>query len=146
MKLQTKLGTSIIEVVIATALISVAIIAALSLTNQSQKQNTYAKNLAAAGKYATQASDWIRAQRDISGWATIYALDDGTYCLNSFPQDISLIEPGSCAGNSFLDATIYQRQVELTKSADSINLKITVKWMDNIERQATIEMELTSWY
>ena len=38
-------GTSIIEIVIAAALISVAVIAALSLSNNSQKQNTYARFL-----------------------------------------------------------------------------------------------------
>ena len=50
-------GSSIIEVVIATALISIAILSALSLTNNSQKTNDSARNVEEANKYATQATD-----------------------------------------------------------------------------------------
>jgi len=139
-------GTSIIEIVIATTLISVAIISALSLTNQSQKQNTYAKGLAEATKYATQASDWIRSQRDELGYATLYSIAGGIYCLNSLPSDYTLIETGACNDNSFISNTIFQREVTLTKNLDSINALIIVTWMDSIERQSKIEMELTSWH
>lgn len=139
-------GTSIIEIVIAATLISIAIIAALSLTNQSQKQNTYAKGLAEATKYGTQAADWLRNERAKLGFTTLYTLDDGTYCLNSFPVDYTAMEAGSCDDNSFISNTIFQREVTLTKGADSINAVINTTWMDAIERQSKIEMELTAWH
>lgn len=139
-------GTSIIEVVIAATLISVAIVAALSLTNQSQKQNTYAKGLAEATKYATQAADWIRSERDRLGYATLYTVDDGVYCLNSLPSDYTVMETGSCSDNSFIASTVFQREVSLTKTADTINAVVTITWMESVERQAKIEMELTSWH
>jgi Tfp pilus assembly protein PilV len=139
-------GTSIVEVVIAAALISVAIIAALSLTNQSQKQNTYARGLAEATKYASQASDWIRSERDNLGYTTLYTVDDGTYCINSFPADFTQMEADVCDDNSFITNTIYQREVVVTKNADSINLIINVTWNETIPRQAKIEMEITSWH
>lgn len=141
-----KKGTSIIEVVIAATLISVAIIAALSLTNQSQKQNTYAKGLAEATKYATQVADWIRSERDRLGYATLYSVDDGVYCLNSLPADYTVMEVGSCGDNSFITNTIFQRELNLTKTADAINIVVTMTWMESIERQAKIELELTSWH
>jgi len=144
-------GTSIIEIVIATALISVSIIAALSLMNRSQKQNTYARQLAEATKYATQASDWIKTERNILGWATMASLPDGTYCLNVLPVDFTEIISGECDATDYIDSTNFQRQIEILKTSDPVNnldaVKITIKvsWMENVKRQAIIEMELNTW-
>lgn len=146
-------GTSIIEIVIATALISVGIIAALSLVNNSQKQNTYARGLAEASRYASQASDWIRSERTTLGWATLNTINDGVYCLNNFPVNFLSLVAGPCDASSFISNTIpagfYQRKITLSKnppvSPTSINIVIEVSWMEKILRQATIEMELTQW-
>lgn len=141
-----KKGTSIIEIVIAAALISVAIIAALSLANQSQKQNSYARDLAEATKYATQAGDWIRNERNSLGWTALSELDAGEYCLNDFPADFTLIEPGSCNPNAYISGTRYSRQISLTKDPDKLTIKIVVSWIEQVQRQATIEMELQPWH
>lgn len=138
-------GTSIIEVVIATALISVSIIAALSLTNRSQKQNTYAKGLAEATKYTTQAADWIRTQRDTLGWATIASKDDDEYCLIDLPADFTSLVAGPCDDNAYIPNTIFKRKITITKIAETVKIVVTVYWTENVVRQATIEMELTQW-
>ncbi len=143
---RSKKGTSIIEIVIAASLISMAVIAALSLTNRSQKQSTYARNLAEATKYASEASDWIRNERTNLGWATMSTMSDGVYCLNTLPADFTLISSGSClSGNYITGSTIYQRTLNMTKSATSIKFNIEVSWQENVPRQATIEMELSEW-
>ncbi|EKD80483.1 MAG: hypothetical protein ACD_40C00076G0003 [uncultured bacterium] len=145
-------GTSIIEIVIAAALISVAVIAALSLTNHSQKQNTSARGLAEATKYNTQATDWIRSQRDILGWATIAAKPNNTFCLNSLPSDFnSLPTPGACGASSYITGTQYKRQITLTSSATDktngiVKITIDVTWEEKLTRHVTTEMELTSWH
>lgn len=141
-----KHGTSIIEVVIAATLISVAVIAALSLTSQSQKQNTYARSLAEATKYATQAADWIRNERNNLGFATVDTLAEGDYCLNTFPATITEMAAGNCDTNSYILATNFKREVTITKTADTINVVVRITWMDKVERQTKIEMELTSWH
>lgn len=138
-------GTSIIEIVIAAALISIAIIAALSLANHSQKQNTYARGLAEATKYTTQASDWIRTQKNTLGWATINTLGAGSYCLNEFPTDFTAISPGDC-GSLYIPTTMFQRKIFISKDNPSlIKIIIEVSWQENGPRQATIEMELAQW-
>jgi Tfp pilus assembly protein PilW len=145
-------GTSIIEIVIAAALISVAIIAALSLTNHSQKQNNFARGLAEATKYNTQAADWLRSQRDILGWATIAATPNNVFCLNSLPADFnSLPTPGACGAATYITGTRYQRQITLTSSAADkangiVKITIDVTWEEQLTRHTTTEMELTSWY
>ena len=141
-----KKGTSIIEIVIAASLISISIIAALSLANQSQKQNSYARDLAEATKYATQASDWIRNERNSLGWTALYELDSGTYCLNDFPADFTLIESGNCSQNAYIADTRYTRQISLTKDPDKLTVTIVVSWFEQVARQATIEMELQPWH
>ena len=139
-------GTSIIEIVIATALISMAIIAALSLVNNSQKQNNYARDLAEATRYASQASDWIRAERNRLGWSQINTISAGPYCLNSTPADFLSLVAGACASSTYISGTMFQRQIAITKSdPTAINIVIEVSWQEQIERQAQIEMELTQW-
>lgn len=145
-------GTSIIEIVIAAALISVAVIAALSLTNHSQKQNTYARDLAEATKYNNQASDWLRTQRDVLGWATIAAKPNNTFCLNSLPLDFnSLPAQGACGAAAYITGTIFQRQITLTSSAADktngiVKITIDVSWLEKTLRTVTTNMELTSWH
>ncbi len=139
-------GTSIIEIVIATTLISIAIIAALSLTSRSQKQNSYARDLAQATKYATQAVDWIRSERDRHGYDTIYTISEGPYCLNILPSDFLVMEPGICNDNTHIPDTLFQREINLTKTAEAMNIVVSVSWFDTDVRQAKIEMELTSWH
>ena len=138
-------GTSIIEIVIAAALISMAIIAALSLANHSQKQNTYARDLAEATKYTTQAADWIRAQRSSLGWATLAAKGDGIYCLNTVPADFSLIQDGDCDAGDYIPNTLFDRTITLNNTGTALQVTITVNWQDSTTRQATIQMELTQW-
>ena len=136
-------GTSIIEILIATAMISVAVIAALSLMNRSQSQNTYARNLSEATRYNTQAADWIRTQRDTLGFATIYAQNQAEYCFNTLPTGNW---PGPCASGTTILGTKYQRKITLTKpTADTIKFVITVSWTDRALREAKVEMELNKW-
>ena len=147
-------GSSIIEVVIATALISIAILSALSLTNNSQKTNDSARNLEEANKYATQATDWLRSERDSLGWATMAAKTPGTYCLNNLPippanfGDITL---GDCMATDFLgDNTIFQRKIVINttnadKTAGVVKILVQVTWLEKIMRETSIEMELTKW-
>lgn len=153
-------GTSIIEIVVAAALISVAIIAALSLANYSQKQNNYARGLAEATKYNSQAIDWIRTQRESLGWSTIAskAISDdvaniATYCLDILPStsggtDFTNLTSGVCVETDFIVDTLFTREMTIdTTNEGSGVLKITVvvSWMEEVERQATVETELTQW-
>lgn len=154
-----KRGTSIIEIVIATALISVAIISALSLANHSQKQNTYARNLDEATKYGSEAIDWIRTQRDSLGWATIAnkaQTDDvsgvATYCLASLPEsgagDFSDLTAGTCASDTFIPGTRYGREMTIDTSqagTGTLTVAVTMTWLEQSPRTAYIETELTSW-
>ena len=139
-------GTSIIEILIATAMIGLVILSAMSLINRSQSQNTYARNLSEATKYATQAADWVRQQRDILGWTTLASKDVGPYCLTNLPTDFnSLPTPGACDSSDYL-ANIFFRQITLdTSTPNVLKVTITVSWSEQVPRETSIEMELTPW-
>lgn len=139
-------GTSIIEIVIATAMISIAVIAALSLTNKSQSQNTLSRNTTQANMYAVQVIDWARAQRDVLGWASLYTLGEGTYCLNTLPASYLSMVAGDCAPSTYIPSSLFTRTIDITKpSADRINLSIIVSWQESTPKNIQMETEIVQW-
>lgn len=147
-------GNTIIEILVATTLISLAILASLSLSSQNQKQTDYSEALNTATFYNSQAIDWLRNMRTQLGWATF--VDKITqdqvsgvtiYCLNNLPattsEFISLEAAPSCA-SSYLDNT-YQREATLTVSGtDSVSVTIKTWWQDR-QHYSTTESQLTKW-
>lgn len=143
-------GQSIVETVIASALISMAILAALSLSLNSQKASTYAKNSAEATKYTSQASDWLRTERNSLGWSTLAAAP-GTYCLNtipSAPNDFTNLSLGNCAADTYIPQTIFTRQITVdssTAASGTIKITITLSWQETTLHSTSLEMELSQW-
>lgn len=156
--MKTKPGQSIIETVVAAGLISVALIAALSLGTRSESQTNYAKKLAEATKYATQAGDWLRTNRHQLGWATIasQAVADATsnvaiYCLDTLPNGASnftSLLPGPCSETSYISGTNFIREISIDTTnvaTGTLQIDIRLSWLDKTTRTSTIEMELNSW-
>lgn len=145
-----KKGTSILEVIIATAMISMAVIAALSLTSRSQSQNNYARRSAEASKYASQVADWLRGERDNLGFTELSeyippGLGGTTYCLKTLPTDITdLPGSGDCGANQLID-NVFKRSLNLKKTADTITAKVEINWEDTTTRTTIINVELKKW-
>ncbi len=151
-------GQSILEVVIATTLISMGVIAALSLTNQSQKSSNYSKTLDAANSYNNQAADYLRNQKNQLGFATLaekFSEDSSggvaTYCLASLPADTAsflALAPGICDEAAVIQGTAFQRTLTITTSQvgqGTLPLTLTTTWSDTAVRTATLNLELTQW-
>lgn len=151
-------GQSLLEVVLATTLIAIGIVAALSLANTSQKSTNYSKSLNLATNYSYEVADWLRSTRSLLGWDnfTYYLSQDSagtgvTYCLNStLPDESSFpdLESGPCPEGSYLDSTIYSRSVTLDLSnlaSDSLSAEITTSWQENTTRSNTLEIKLNKW-
>lgn len=151
-------GQSILEVVIATTLISMGVIAALSLTNQSQKSSNYAKTLDAATAYNNQAADYLRNQKNQLGYATLaemFTQDSSggvaSYCLDSLPADSATflaLTPGVCGDTDVVLGSAFKRDVavDVTNSSSGIiPITITTSWSDSSVRSAVLKMELSQW-
>jgi Tfp pilus assembly protein PilV len=158
--MKTKKGQSIVETVIAAALISIAVIAALSLANYSQKQTNYSKSLAEATKYNSQVADWLRKEKNALGFATIADKATGDansdnlaiYCLNAIPDegsgDFTTLTAGTCPDNSYVDQTIFVRQITVDTtdvSSGTLHVSINISWQETMTRSTTIEVELYQW-
>ncbi len=153
-----KKGSSIIEVVFATTLISMGVIAALSLTNQSQKSATNSRLLEAATSYNNQLADFLRNQKTSLGYATLAeklnadaTLNSVTYCINTIPADSATflaLAPGNCAASDVISGTIYSRRVIIDTSATAtgtIKAKVETTWYDKQTRTNSLDMEITKW-
>lgn len=84
-----RIGTSLIELLIAIGVISVVLVALTAATTSSVSVQIFAKNEAQATKLAQEQVERLRAYRDRNGWATTNALSGNKYF------DIDLTIPGS---------------------------------------------------
>lgn len=139
-------GTSILEIVIATAMITVAVIAALSLTNKSQSQNSYSRKSSEASGYASQVIDWARAERETLGWASLNTIGAGVYCLNSLPASYLTMTAGACTPATYIPNTSFTRNLTISKPSDTkIKLTISVTWLESTSREVQMESEIVQW-
>lgn len=153
-----RIGSSILEVVVATALISMGIIAALSLTNYSQKQSNYSKYFNEATTYNSQAADWLRSQKSQLGWPIfVNSLDLDTatstlsYCLPSLPSDSAqfiALSSSTCNSTDYIPLTSFRRQIDLDISDVALGIitaTLTTKWEEKVTRTATLNLEIGRW-
>jgi len=153
------LGQTMLEVVLATLLISMGLIAALALTTRSQKSVNFSRNVNLANNYSYQAIDWIRNFRTTYGWDTLlYYLqadasgDEVIYCLIALPKTLEEFEEltyGECADTESLVAnTTFQREITFNLNAvanKTITGNVNTTWIENILHQVTLTFELSSW-
>jgi hypothetical protein len=157
-KIKLALGQSILEVVLATTLIAVGLIAALSLGNSSQKSASFSRNVNVAGNYSYQVTDWVRNLRTLLGWQNlVYLLQEDdptnvTYCLNdSLPSteaEFQALGSGSCPELSTIPDTIFSREIsfDLTDVADGkITGSVVTSWQEEELRTNNLSFELTAW-
>jgi len=154
-----KKGATILEVVIAATLISLAVIAALSLVSSTQKETTYARDLNIATKYNYEAIDRFRQIRTAMGWSSIVnelTLDsisnETVYCLSFLPTseaEFSALTYGACSESNFINSTRLIRQVTFDLVAAEIasgevNGIITTIWQGSKEHSVNTEFTLTN--
>lgn len=148
-------GSSILEVLIATALISLSILAALSLNNYSHKTNTNANSLSSASNYNNQVIEWLRNLRTEMGWGEISAAitaDNGgnpTYCLPTLPAnatDFTNLTHGLCSSTDYIPNSnlIRQATLNLNLSSNILYITVTTSWDDQAHSTST-EATITNW-
>ncbi|MCS7092483.1 MAG: type II secretion system GspH family protein [Patescibacteria group bacterium] len=140
------LGQSLFEVIVALALIGIVLTGIVALSVASIRNASFAKNNAQANRYAQEAIEWIRRQRD-ANWDQFLnnfaPLDNQTfnYCLSDF-LEISLTT-GNC---TFISGTIFTRELRVQRSGSTVDLTVTVSWTDSQgRRQVVNQTRLTNW-
>lgn len=139
-----KLGQSLFEVVFALAITALILTGVVSLSAMTIRNSDYSKNNALATKYAQEAVEWLRGQRD-TDWTTFYTHSGTTpvvTCLGTSPIT-------SWGGSCTISGTVFSRSVTLTTDSanlDIIEAMITVSWTDgNGEHRVTSTTRFTHW-
>lgn len=123
-------GQSLFEVLVALTISVLVIVTLVSLVNTSTRNATFSKNKTLASRYAQEATEWLRGQRDndIVNFKT-RALT-ATWCLRDLGWTIS----GTCSASNQITGTVFTRQLAFSSSVISgktlIQADVSVTWTD----------------
>ena len=135
-------GQSILEVVFATAVIVLIIVGIVSLASNSISDAIFSRSQTLATKYAQEAMEWLRGQKD-KDWEEffLHATYGGTlYCINS----LSWGTPGRCDSDTYIEETNLSREMTLElvdESGSEVEAVVTVFWTNS---QGTHEVKSTT--
>ena len=126
-------GQSLFEVVVALAISTLVVIAVVSLAALSIRNTDFSKNKTLASKYAQEATEWLRGQRD-SDFEVFYSNtipSPRTWCFKT----LDFNQAGVCGASSMIGETVFYREVEFTNGLTSggqtsIRARVSVYWTD----------------
>lgn len=137
MSYQKKLGFSLIEVIIATAVLSLVLTGLAMLLGYTIRSDSQARNRVTATDLAQAGNDFFRQERSHLGFNRLYLLlsgTDSTICLNDINQSLQdYIGPGTNCGYDIQVEGIavgFRRVASMSNlSEDLIDIEIEVSWL-----------------
>ncbi|MEK7497937.1 MAG: hypothetical protein AAB656_03390 [Patescibacteria group bacterium] len=142
-----KKGQSMFEVVVALAIMTLILVALVSLAGISIRNSTFSKNRTSSTRINQETMEWLRGERD-SGWAAFSqkALS-GTWCLPALSWAQAQI--GTCGTDSgaYIPGELFRREVVFSSvSATNIEVLVRVYWTDSQGQHETrATTNLTNW-
>lgn len=146
---QLKSGQSLVEMVVAVGMMSLLMVALLSVTSLSIKNTRLAQSRTQAVGLVQEGIELMRAMRDFN-WNDFYAkAEDGhSYVLvDNWIVETGLTQTG-CSQTSYYDANnFFSRCVKLTQiGAGNVNVEVIVYWQEgNQLKQVAQSTNLTLW-
>mgnify|MGYP001565329262 FL=1 len=123
-------GQSLFEVVLALWVITAICVGIVSLTASSIRNASFSKNKTLAGRYAQEASEWLRSERDTDFIAFQTHALTTTWCLSA----LDWTKVGVCGGSDNIPNTPLLRDVtfssDLVSGKTIIEANIRVYWTD----------------
>lgn len=123
-------GQSLFEVVLALGVIAAITVGVVSLTVGSIRNASFSKNKTLAGRYAQEATEWLRSERD-KNFTVFSGRASGTYCLK---DPIGWSIHTNCSPTDNIPGTILYRKVTFSTSLVSgktvIQASVKVYWTD----------------
>ena len=163
-------GQSLIEMLLAFFIMSLVVVAIVGLSTASVRNTSQARNNTLARRYAEEAMEWLRNQRDIN-WNTFQRKAKNsnaniTYCFMELSES-GIKQWTDNVNNHFCDtadplesvnkSTIFYREVTLIRGEDLaatledeskniILVTIRVFWSDpKGEHEVELSSELNNW-
>lgn len=123
-------GQSLFEVVLALGIMTLITVGVVILTLYSIRNASFARNKNLAAKYAQEAIEWLRSERDndISIFKSRVPTVD--YCLNS----LSWSNTGQCGVSEYIPNTNFVRDLSFTVDLTDktiITATVVVYWTDS---------------
>ncbi len=130
-KLKLNSGQSLFEVVLALGVVTIILVALVTLAALSIRNTTFSKNRNSATRYSQETVEWLRGQRD-DDWTTFAVrAQTPTWCLPTLDWDTALIGRCGAGPGDFVLGTIFKREVSFTIiDATTIEAVIKVYWDD----------------
>jgi len=146
-------GVSLLEVLFATAAVSLVLVAVLSTIISSLQNSRSSLEQAKATQYSREVLEWLRQERDSIGWTafaeSLPATGMQTYCLSSLPGGMPVLASmaGECGEEQAIPNTIYTRSLAITRtSVNQIDVEVIVSRPDSTGTVTTrTNMTLTEW-
>lgn len=129
-------GQSLFEVVLAIAVLTLVLGGLVSLATVSVRNSTFSRNETLSSKYAQEASEWLRSERDNDIDLFILKANPAFdipkyYCLDA----LAWTKQVACSPSEFIAGTLFIRNLTLTKTVKSgktvIEADIVVSWQDS---------------
>ncbi len=135
-----KIGQVLIELLLAFAVSSVALVGMAQIATKSVSNATYSKTRSEANKYAVQAIEYIRNTKNTLGWAT-FALITGDKCMSQ----LSLATSGTC-GTTTITGTNFIRYATFDNVAGQKTVTVTVSWPEQAGSQKSVQTIIFKQY
>lgn len=136
-------GQSLYEVVFALAVMVLIVVAIVGVAAISVRNSSYSSNRTLAERYAQEANEWLRQERDADWKAFLVRGPEGqvkTYCMTG----LSLVEK---SGECNIPGTVFYREATLTRvNKDNLSSSILVYWTDaKGSHEVKLNTTLTNW-
>ena len=120
-------GQSILEVVIALALISIVLITLVSMAALSIRAAVFSRNQTQATRLTQQVAEWLRGEKD-AGWINFKGHTGTTnWCFDTLTWN----KGRTCNTSDTVSGTTFLRSVNFINNADgSVEADIQTAWTD----------------
>lgn len=139
-------GQSLFEVVVALAISAIIIVSLVALVSSAIRNATFSKNKTLAARYAQEATEWLRGQRDSDPALFFERAASGTYCMASLSWD------GGCGESDKISDTSFERKITFEEPPDStvekkvLQADIVVTWSDSQgDHEVRSVTDFTDW-
>ncbi|MEK7513538.1 MAG: hypothetical protein AAB430_00120 [Patescibacteria group bacterium] len=141
-------GQSLVEMVVAVGMMSLLMVALLSVTSLSIKNTRLAQSRTQAVGLVQEGVELMRAYRDFN-WNGFYAKANGQsyVLLDNWTVETGLTQTG-CSQTSYFDASnFFSRCVKLsTIEAGNVSVEVTVYWQEGSQlKQVVQSTNLSLW-
>lgn len=138
-------GQTLVELVVVLAVVGMIVTGVVSIAAVSVRNARFSKDQASASRYAQEAMEWIRQERDTS-WSGFYNRRDRTYCMPT----LSWSQTSGCNSDQFISNTQFIRTATLAPltplDENSVQVDVSVSWSDaRGSHQSRMSTVLTSW-